>query len=255
MRSPVRRPGAEEAPPDRSALRSRRRFTRRQWARRWLTWKPVVAVLLLVALVAAGVWAVYFSSLLAVKGVEVTGATTAGTSQIRSVAKVPSGEPLARLDLDTIRARVEALAVVRSADVSREWPDQVLIRVHERTAVAVVEIGGRLRGMDADGVVFRDYRQAPPGLPHVQTTAETRSDALQEAARVVAALPSDLAQRVDHVEVETVDQISLVLRDGRVVRWGSADESALKAEVISALLQAEQAQEYDVSVPGQPTTR
>ena len=214
-----------------------------------------MAVLLLVALVAAGVWAVYFSSLLAVKGVQVTGATTAGTTEIRSAAKVPSGEPLARVDLGQIRARVEALAVVRSADVSREWPDQVLIQVHERTAVAVVEIGGRLRGMDGDGVIFRDYRQAPPGLPHVQTTTDTPSDALQEAAHVVSSLPADLAQKVDHVEVETVDQISLVLRDGRVVRWGSADESSLKAEVIAALLQAKQAHEYDVSVPGQPTTR
>jgi cell division protein FtsQ len=214
-----------------------------------------VALVLVVALVAAGVWAVYFSSLLAVQGVEVTGATTAGTARIRAAAAVPAGEPLAGLDLDQIRARVEALAVVRSADVTRKWPDQVLIRVQEREVVAVVEIGDRLRGMDADGVVFRDYRQAPPGLPHVRTTAETRSDALQEAARVISALPADLAQQVDHVEVETVDQISLVLRDGRKVVWGSAEESDQKAEVIGALLDAEKAQEYDVSVPGQPTTR
>jgi len=257
MPSPLRgsTSSRDASPADRTTLASRRRFARRQWARRWLAWKPVVAVLLLVGLVVAGVWAVYFSSLLAVQGVEVAGATTAGAAQIRSVAAVPSGEPLARLDLDKIRARVEALAVVRSADVTRQWPDQVLIRVQERVAVAVVEIGGRLRGMDADGVVFRDYRQAPPGLPHVQTSTDTRSDALQEAARVISALPADLAQRVDHVEVQTVDQISLALRDGRRVVWGSADESPQKAEVIAALLQAEQAQEYDVSVPEQPTTR
>ncbi len=214
-----------------------------------------MALLVVVALVAAGVWAVYFSSLLAVQGVEVTGATTAGTARIRAAASVPAGEPLARLDLDQIRARVESLAVVRSADVTRQWPDQVMIRVQEREVVAVVEIGDRLRGMDADGVVFRDYRQAPPGLPHVRTSAETRSDALQEAARVLSALPADLAQRVDHVEVETVDQITLVLRDGRKVVWGSAEESDQKAEVIGALLDAKKAQEYDVSVPGQPTTR
>jgi cell division protein FtsQ len=256
MPSRLRRPGSGAAPPaEREALQSRRRFARRQWARRWLAWKYVVAVLLLVALLATGVWVVYFSSVLAVQGVEVTGATTAGAAQIRSVARVPAGEPLARLDLDRIRARVQALAVVRTADVSRQWPDQVLIRVQERRAIAVVEIGGRLRGMDADGVVFRDYRQAPPGLPHVQTSTETHSDALQEAARVISALPADLAQKVDHVEVETVDQISLVLGDGRRVVWGSAEESDQKAEVIAALLQARQAQVYDVSVPEQPTTR
>ena len=104
-------------------------------------------------------------------------------------------------------------------------------------------------------MVFRDYRHAPPGLPHVRTSTDTRSEALQEAARVVSALPADLAERVDHVEVESVDQISLVLGDGRKVMWGSAEQSDQKAEVIAALLVAKRAQEYDVSVPEQPTTR
>lgn len=234
--------------------RTRSRFARRQWSRRWLAWKPVLAVVVLLALVGTGVWAVYFSSFLAVTGVDVTGAGTIGTARIRAAAAVPTGEPLARVDLAQIRSRVEALAPVRSADVSREWPDQVLIRVQERTAVAVVEIGGQLRGMDADGVVFRGYRHAPPGLPHIQTSADTPAEALAEGAKVVAALPADLAAKVDHVEVETVDQITLALRDGRVVRWGSSEQSDLKAEVLAALLH-QPGHEYDVTVPGQPTVR
>ncbi|NYD41480.1 cell division protein FtsQ/DivIB [Nocardioides panaciterrulae] len=239
---------------EQSLRRTRSRFARRQWARRWLRWKAVLAVLLLLGLVLAGVWAVYFSSFLAVSGVEVTGADTVGAARIRAAAAVPTGEPLAKVDLAQIRSRVQALAAVRSADVSRQWPDQVLIKVRERTAVAVVEIGGQLRGMDADGVVFRSYRHAPPQLPHIQTSAGTRAEALAEGAKVVAALPSDLAAKVDHVEVETVDQITLVLRDGRVVKWGSAEQSDLKAEVVAALLH-QPGQEYDVTVPGQPTVR
>ena len=251
MRSPTR---AEPAP-DETAVRSRRRFARRQWARRWLTWKPVLALLLVLALVIGGIWTVFFSSVLAVQGVEVDGATTLRAAQVRDAAAVPTGEPLAQVDLEAVRRRVEALAEVKSADVTRKWPDHVLVTVRERVPVAVVTIGDQIRGMDASGVVFRDYRRAPADLPRVTVTEDTRSEALEEAAGVIGALPADIARIVDHVEVETVDQISLVLRDGRVVRWGSADESALKAEVISALLQAKQAQEYDVSVPGQPTTR
>ena len=38
---------------------------------------------------------------------------------------------------------------------------------------------------------------------------------------------------VDHVEVLTVDQITLVLRDERIVLWGSSDDSATKAEVLA----------------------
>ena len=256
MRSPARRsPDDTQAAPgvDRTTLRSRKRFARRQWARRWLAWKYVVAVLLMIGLAVGIVWAVYFSSLLAVQGVEITGATELSAADVRQAAAVPVGEPLARVDLDQVRARVESLAAVKSADVTRKWPDRVVVSVEERVAVAVVEIGGRIRGMDDAGVVFRDYPRAPADLPHVRTSTDTRSDALEEAARVVGALPEEISRIVDHVAVETVDQISLVLRDGRTVVWGSADESDKKALVLGVLLQ-EPHQTYDVSVPGQPTT-
>ena len=176
-------------PVDETAVRSRKRFARRQWARRWLAWRYVVAILLVIVLVVGSVWLVLFSSVLAVNGVEVHGAKTLSAAQVRAVADVPEGEPLARVDLDRIQARVEALEEVRSADVTRQWPDQVLIEVVEREAIAVVDIGGQIRGMDKDGVVFREYRQAPPGLPRVQTSTGTRSEALREAAAVVSALP------------------------------------------------------------------
>jgi cell division protein FtsQ len=244
MRSTLRRPVEE---------RTRRRFARRQWARRWLAWRYVVAVVLLVGLVGGGIWAVYGSSLLAVEGVEVTGTQTLDDDHVRAVAAVPTGEPLASVDLAGIQRRVEALAVVKSADVSREWPHKIRIEIEERVAIAVVEIGGQLRGMDASGVVFRDYHRAPPGLPRIVTSTAISPDALREAARVVSALPEEVSTIVDHVEVQTVDEISLVLRDGRTVRWGSADQSAEKAEVLAALLKSNpDASAYDVSVPGNP---
>jgi cell division protein FtsQ len=241
--------------PDPAVLRSRRRFVRRQWARRWLTWKPVVAVLLLVALLVGGIWLVFFSSYLAVQGVQVTGVAQLKAADVERAAAVPEGDPLARVDLDRIRTRVQALAAVKSADVTRQWPDEVRIAVVERQPVAVVEIGGQLRGMDEDGVVFRGYAKAPADLPRVQTSAGTGTEALREGALVVASLPGDLAAEVDHVDVQTVDEISLQLRDGREIEWGSAEQSAQKAKVLADLLTAVDAQRYDVSVPGQPTTR
>jgi len=240
---------------DPAVLRSRRRFARRQWARRWLAWKPVVAVLLLVALLVGGIWLVFFSSYLAVQGVQVTGVSQLKESDVERAAGVPEGDPLARVDLDRIRTRVESLAAVKSADVTRQWPDEVRIAVVERKPVAVVEIGGQLRGMDDGGVVFRSYARAPADLPRVQTSAGTGTEALREGALVVGSLPGDLAAKVDHVDVQTVDEISLQLRDGREVEWGSAERSEQKAAVLADLLVAVDAQRYDVSVPGQPTTR
>src|SRR3954454_9895632 len=90
--------------------RTRRRFARRQWGRRWLAWKYVVAAAVLVAVVVGGVWLVYFSPVLAVRGSAAVGRRQLRAAQVRAAAAVPDGEPLARVDLDRIRSRVEAMA-------------------------------------------------------------------------------------------------------------------------------------------------
>ncbi len=242
-------------PEDRATRRTRRRFARRQWARRWLSLRYVLALVALVALVATSIWLVFFSTTLQVKKVEVTGNHLLSDARLRERADIPLGDQLALVDLGRADARVASLAEIRSVDVTRTWPDGVRIEVVERTAVAVVEIAGRLRGLDAEGVVFRQYDAAPKGMPRIRPGGAAGTDALKEAATVVSALPEDLAARVDHVEVETVDQITLVMRDQRRVMWGSAEQSELKAQVIDRLLAAERASVYDVSVPGNPTVR
>ena len=127
----------------------------------------------------------------------------------------------------------------------------------ERAAVAVVQPaqpGGTFRGLDVGGVVFRRYASRPQGLPVISTGRRTGSDALAEAATVAGSLPRPLAAKVAYVEVHTVDTISLQLRDGRTVRWGSADSSGDKARVLAVLLR-QKAALIDVSVPGQPVIR
>jgi cell division protein FtsQ len=240
---------------ERAARRTRRRFARRQWARRWLSLRYVLAFVLVVGVLVTSVWLVFFSATLQVKRVEVVGNDLLSDGRVREIADIPLGEQLALVDLARADARVGSLAEVKSVDVTRTWPDAVRIQVVERTAVAVVELAGRLRGLDADGVVFRDYKTAPKGMPRVRPGSSAGTDALKEAATVVSALPEDLATRVDHVEVATVDQITLVMRDQRQVLWGSAEQSELKAEVVDRLLAAQKATVYDVSVPGNPTVR
>jgi cell division protein FtsQ len=240
---------------DRTTRRSRRRFARRQWRRRWLAWRYILIAVVVLALVGGGIYAVYYSKWLAVEDIEVSGAQTVTAADIRARSGIDDGEPLIRIDLASAERRIGALAVVRTVSVTRQWPHGVLISIQERNPIAVVEIGGQLRGMDEDGVVFRSYKQAPPGLPRVETAIGTTSAALKEAAEVISALPQDLSLQVDHVEVKTADEISLVLKDGRTVVWGSADQSDKKAEVAETLLATVQAQVYDVSVPSKPTTR
>jgi cell division protein FtsQ len=238
------------------------RFTRRRWRGRLGRWRAGLLLLAGSAVLGIGGWVVWFSGLLAVDEVRIQGTSVLSEQQVGRAAAVAAGTPLARVDLDTTADRVRALAPVADVQVSRDWPGAVVIVVSEREAVAVLQRGDGYRGLDGAGVVFRAYAEPPAGLPLVQAdelaaaTDEAplaEQDALREVAAVVEALEGPVADRVDHVEVTSLDAITLVLGDGDVVRWGSAADSALKAEVLAALMRVPAAT-YDVSVPQLPTT-
>lgn len=234
--------------------RTRRRFVRRQWGRRWVAWRYLLVALLAVLLGGFAIYAVYFSPWLRAEGVQVAGVQQLTTQQVLKRAQVPLGDPLAREDIHAIQLRVEAMPIVKSADVSRSWPHKVLIQVVERTPVAVLARGDRYLQVDASGVSFMPILRNPGALPTIVTGPQADADALREGAKVAASLPPEVAKLVDHINVDTIDQIDLALRDGRTVRWGSSDESEAKGKVLLDLLKTK-ARSFDVSVPGLPTTR
>lgn len=229
-------------------------LTGHRWRRRVRTRaRALVAGVVVLALVVAAAWVVLFSSVLNLQHVRVTGAPTLSAGQVRRIAGVPLDGPLARVDVHAVRARVEQLSSVASVDVSRTWPHTLTIAITERTPVAVVETGHGLRAVDAGGVLF----PAPLShahLPVIRAAAAADTVSLREAAHVAAALPPRIARAVDHLELHSADGIHLVLRDGRVVVWGSAADSGVKAQVASLLLRGK-VTEVDVSVPARPTTR
>lgn len=232
-------------------------FRRRRRAGRWHVVRRVVAVVLVLAVLTGAGWLVFFSDYVTAQRVEITGTSTIPDVRVRRAADVPTGTPLARVDLDKVRARVEAIPAVRSVQVSRGWPHAVRILVQERHPVGVIEHGGTLQALDRAGVLFGAYGSRPKGLPLVQAGDDAGSDAVTEAGRLLASLPAKLLRRVDTVRVTTVDDVRLVLRTGPQVLWGSADSSGEKAEVLAAMMRhaARGVTEVDVSVPGRPTTR
>lgn len=232
----------------------RRRFARRRRRQRLFTWRHVLVVLALLALASGLVWLVFFSSHLAVKKVTVQGTSYLRPSTVKEAADLPTGEPLATVDLARAKDLVSALRAVREVDVTRQWPSTIRITVTEREPVAVVQTGELIRGMDDEGVLFRDYAKRPGNLPLVQAAADADEKALAEAAEVAGALPADLNRRVTVLNVDSVDAISLQLRNGKQILWGSADDSELKAKVLVALLK-EPGRVYDVSAPSLATVR
>lgn len=235
--------------------KARKRFARRRrWRRlsqmRWL-------LFVLAGLIVAGiaVWVIFFSSFLALKDVEVEGVAQISADEVVNAARVPLERPLARVDLEAIRARVENLPAVRRAEVARCWPTAVCIRVEERQPAAVVERDDQLWALSADGMLYREIAERPGNVPVIKMAPNTSADALAQAAAIVVALPGDVAVQVTTLDVRTVDEISLRLVTGATVVWGSAADSDVKAQVLGPLIAASpEASTYNVSVPGRPTT-
>ena len=235
------------------ARRVRRRAT---WARRS---RRVAVALGAVAVIAGAAWVVGYSDLLTAEQVEVTGAEPPLAEQVRSVADVPLGTPLARLDTDTVVARVEGISDIASVSVTRSWPSTVVVAVEPRQPVAVVADADGWVLVDGEGVMFAGSTAGPVDdtldLPElVAPTTEDGADARRAGVSVAVALPPAVVLQLDRIEAPSPVEVRLVLADGRVVTWGSAEQPERKAEVLAALLDTP-ATQYDVSVPDRPTVR
>ncbi|MGI8458665.1 MAG: cell division protein FtsQ/DivIB [Propionibacteriaceae bacterium] len=238
-------PGVADAT---EALRQRRRRTRRRLAMR------VLIGVLGVALIGTAGWLVGFSAVLAADQVTVTGTQLVTVKTVTQTAAVPLGRPLARVDLDVIATRVKSLAPVKSVQVDRSWPHTVAITVTERTpAYVITGAAGYATLVDDQGVAFATVTERPADL--VRASIPTDDPALLRSVAVVAqALPKPVRDKVDRIEASSPESIRLKLNGHREVIWGSADQSAVKGEVLAALIK-KKAAVYDVSGPANPTTR
>ncbi len=228
-------------------LAVRRRSQRR---RRWLRWLWLALVL---AAVAGLVYLVAFSPVLAVARVEISGADVASEQEISEAAAVELGTPLVRLDAAGIAERVAGLPPVAEVSVTRRWPDQVSIAITERQARLAIASGTGYLIADASGVVFDTARSRPKGLVEVDADARDQRS-LADAGVVYSSLSEKTAEKVTVVQARGRDSLSLRLKNGARVFWGSAEQSELKSEVLDVMLE-QGGTVFDVSAPAHPTRR
>jgi len=232
------------------------RFEARARARRWAPWRRAAILVLVLAVIGAIVWLIWWSPVLVVRSVRVEGASGAQAGEVTTVAQVPVGQPMARVDLDAVTRRVRAKVEIAEARASRSWPNTVVIAVKPRVPVlALKNPQGELQVVDATGVAFGTVAEAPAGVPMVtaSSAAGTTQDAIKSALSVVSTLPPDLAAQVSTLTVATASSVTFTLA-GIQVTWGGADQPELKVKVLRTLMQTHPAA-IDVSAPDSPVTR
>ena len=236
-------------------MTSVRRFAARARSVRRNAWRPALGVLGAVAVLALVAWVVLGSPLLAARTIEAVGTERVPVADLVALGEPDLGTPLARVDTGALADRVAALPMVRGAEVVRVWPSTLEVRVVERIPLAAVPAPVGVHVVDADGVVVQVLDAAPADLPLVEVDVTTAgAAALRETTTVLQALPDDVRTQVEQAGAASRDSVTLRLRGGAQVVWGSADDSVAKAEVLRVLL-TQPAAVYDVSSPTTPVTR
>jgi cell division protein FtsQ len=239
-----------------AAPRERARRPRTRWRAAFFALAGVV--------IAGGVgWALLGDRVFVVRSVTVTGTHLLAPLQVIAAADVPPGTPLLSVDAGTVTRRVEAIPNVASVTVTEDWPDHLVIAVTERVpAMAVRMAGGGYDLVDPSGVIVRSTKTRPAALPVLVTSllgsALRGNPEVAAAAGVLAELQPWLARQVAEVSAATVTagpkQVTLSLRDGKAVQWGSTDNAAQKNRELSILLSG-QVRDVDVSAPDTVVTK
>jgi len=238
-----------------AADRARARRARRAAglpARRTVLRRRAVAVLIALSIIGS-VYAVFFTSALGVREVDVQGVVDLSADQVREAAAVESGAPLIRLDTTAVADRVHTLPRVSSVVVERRLPGTVRLTVVERRPVGWVKAGDGAHLVDRTGRDYAVVPVPPVGLPElVLPKADPNDSATKAVVGVLTQLPEPLRPEVLSMTAGTGADVRITLSAGREVRWGSLVDTPRKAAVLQVLLTRE-GTVFDVSSPELPT--
>ncbi|GAC1314256.1 MAG: hypothetical protein NVSMB12_07210 [Acidimicrobiales bacterium] len=203
------------------------------------------------------------SPLLAVRHVRVAGTAHVPAVDVVAASGLAGRHQLLDVNARAVARRIELLPWVATATVRREWPTTVRVAVTERVPVATVGSGAGPMAVDGTGRVLAvapDLRvpvlEPAPGVvpPVVPAPGATVDRFFGPGLAVAAAMPADLAPRVQAIVVGSADDVHLRLESGQDVILGSAADMGPK---LTAVLTLEVRQKLgpgtlDVTVPSAP---
>jgi cell division protein FtsQ len=219
--------------------------------------RAVAVVAVLAVLVAFGAALLSRSALFAVRSIDVSGVAHLSAAQVVDRAHIQEGANVLWLDEAEVERRLEEHPWIGDAHVSVALPATIRIAVVERVPVAVAS--GRLGYLyvAADGTALGHADRAA-GLPRIPTgmTAAAR----RTAAAALGAMSPGLRAIVSAVRVRADGSITLDLRDGPGVEYGSAERLAAKALAVERILDwadatGEELVRVDVVAPGAPAVQ
>jgi cell division protein FtsQ len=199
------------------------------------------------------------SSLVAVQTVKVEGVTSSDRGRIvKALTQAARQMTTLHVQTDRLVSSVRGSPSVESLSADPSFPHRLTIHVTERRPVLVAIQGNRRVPVAADGSVLRGIRVGAglPGLKVDSLPAAGRlaGEALAEALTIGAA-PAPLRPLIDTTSRSSDYGVTVAMRGGIGLRFGSASDLDAKWAAVAAILADPQvtALTYiDVRVPERP---
>jgi hypothetical protein len=182
--------------------------------------------MLAMLLCAAAIYGVANSSAFAYADLELEGSTFTDRADVLAALDTAQGENLFLLATRPLADAVAELSTVRDASVSVALPDTLVVRLDEREAILVWQVGEARYLVDTDGVLFaRIGDEASPAADALPVIDDRRSIAsalsvdsrldpvdLDAATRLASLVPSDVGSSAEALIVQVTDQSGFVIR-------------------------------------------
>ena len=240
-RSSVPAPASPSMPPPVSAdvPSPKARQARRDPSRALTVARAVFGVLMVIGIGSGVAWGarryVRTSPRFAVTDIQATGGKRRSSEEIAATAGVAKGQNVFSIDLDKSRKQLASDPWIESAEITRQLPGTLVIRVTEREAAGIVAMAEGTYLVTRDGALIKRVDAGDPLDFHVVTgvpLAMIIDDREGATRQIRAALDlaydydrSPLAQRspVEEVHVETNGEMTLIVgKTGVTLRMGEA---------------------------------
>jgi cell division septal protein FtsQ len=212
---------------------------------------------LMVAMIVISAVAIIFRSMtrsqfFAVKEIALEGNNRTSREELMELVKDKTGDSLWKLDLEEIRKTLKRNAWVRDAEVTRQLPDKLRVKINEREPYALVRRSdSTVVWIDRDGTILGDHSRfnrevIPPiisglaeGLtPKVMEANQRHLDLYQQLLGELDSQEPHLSPQVDEVIFDGVDGLKLRVREGRVVVLVGTKDFRKRLEEALRILQA-----------------
>jgi cell division protein FtsQ len=228
-----------------------------------------IAVLgaLLVVSLAALLWIYTGTGVLNVKQVEIEGNEVLGTDYLRSLSGITGDTHLLKMDVKAVEKALQSEPYIASVDISRRFPNTVVIEVSERRPSGAILQNGRYCIVDQEGMVLESEDAIPPGLVEIKQLqlplllpgTEISGIEFASVSSLLGSLPSALREKTAVVGLSDARGLYLEA-GGTVVIYGEARDLSRKNVIalmaLNTLVERYGAVDYiDVSFPDHPVIK